>query len=349
MTDRRLLPMVALIASLILFVGALVFALRPTDQQRAVAPTATSGAAARSPVAGTIVAITQRGLATMTPEPVPTEAPTVAAASASSSARPSAALTTTTRIAPTAQPTVAAPIAAAPTVVPTAVTGASAGALPPAITPAAPPPASTPSPPPVVAVPPTVPPTPRPANVAPTVPPQPAPQPTATATKAPVVAAPPVASGPPPRDVGLPVRVIVPSLGVDASVEQVGVDAEGNMATPDDPWNTAWYAPGVRPGQAGNAAIAGHVDYHTIGPVVFWDLNKIAVGAEVLVVTSSGQTLRFTVRGGEYYRPQNAPLEEIFGATSSVNLNLITCGGTFNPVTREYDQRYVVFTTYAGQ
>ena len=156
-------------------------------------------------------------------------------------------------------------------------------------------------------------------------------------------------SGPPPRNVGLPVRVIVPSLGVDASIEQVGVDAEGNMATPEDPWNTAWYAPGSRPGQTGNAAIAGHVDYHGIGPVVFWDLNKIAVGAEVLVVTDSGQTLRFRVRGSEYYVPANAPLQEIFGQTNSVNLNLITCGGTFNPTTREYDQRLVIFTTYAGQ
>ena len=121
------------------------------------------------------------------------------------------------------------------------------------------------------------------------------------------------------------------------------------MATPEDPWNTAWYAPGARPGQRGNAAIAGHVDYAGIGPVVFWDLSKLAVGAEVLVVTDSGQTLRFTVRGGEHYRPANAPLQEIFGATNNVNLNLITCGGTFDPATREYDQRYVVFTTYAGQ
>ncbi len=144
-------------------------------------------------------------------------------------------------------------------------------------------------------------------------------------------------------------RILIPSLGIDAQVEQVGVDAEGNMATPEDPWNTGWYAPGPRPGQAGNSAIAGHVDYHGIGAVVFWDLNKLAVGAEVIVVTDTGQQLRFTVRGSEYYRPENAPLQEIFGPANTVNLNLITCGGTFNPATRHYDQRLVVFTTYAGQ
>ena len=121
------------------------------------------------------------------------------------------------------------------------------------------------------------------------------------------------------------------------------------MATPEDPWNTGWYAPGVKPGQTGNAAIAGHVDYHGIGPVVFWDLNKLAVGAEVLVVTNAGQTLRFVVRGSEYYTDANAPLLDIFGPANTVDLNLITCGGTFDPATRHYDQRLVVFTAYAGQ
>jgi len=143
--------------------------------------------------------------------------------------------------------------------------------------------------------------------------------------------------------------VIIPSLGVNASVEQVGVTAEGTMDTPTDPWDTGWYAPGVKPGQTGNAAIAGHVDYHGIGPVVFWDLNKLTVGAEVLLVTDTGQTLRFTVRGSEYYTEANAPLLDIFGPANTVNLNLITCGGTFDPNTRHYDQRLVVFTSYAGR
>jgi sortase A len=146
----------------------------------------------------------------------------------------------------------------------------------------------------------------------------------------------------------VPVRVAIPSLEIDATVEQVGVDQDGNMATPEDPWNTGWYAPGVRPGQPGNAAIAGHVDYHNIGPVVFWRLNEIAVGAEVIVTTDSGQTLRFMVRSMEFYDPANAPLAAIFGPGTSPNLNLITCSGTFDPNTRHYDERLVVFTTYVG-
>jgi sortase A len=142
--------------------------------------------------------------------------------------------------------------------------------------------------------------------------------------------------------------LLIPSIGVDAAVEPVATDADGNMATPADPWNTAWYAPGNRPGEPGNAAIAGHVDYNGLGPVVFWDLRTLAPGAEVLVVTADGLTLRFVVRDAAYFRPESAPLQAIFGPASDANLNLITCGGTFNPVTRQYDQRLVVFTSFAG-
>lgn len=144
-------------------------------------------------------------------------------------------------------------------------------------------------------------------------------------------------------------RLIIPKIGVDAAVEAVGVGPDGNMATPQDPWNTAWYAPGTRPGMVGNAAIAGHVDYAGIGAVVFWDLRELGPGDEVLVRTENGLTLRFVVRDTAMYAPENAPLQSIFGPASTSNLNLITCGGTFNPDTREYDQRMVVYTTYAGR
>ncbi len=358
MANRRLLPIGALIVSLIVFGGALAFALQPLASTPPASPTVIQ--AAVTPISGTIVAVAANGTATSPPiaevtatvlvvptataaaPSTPTSPPLVATRAASVVARtpttappvavvpPVAVATTVAPSAPTVAPVVPTVALVAPTIAPVAPTptvGVSAGALPPAITPAAAPPPN------------------NPAVVPPTATPLPAPVP----TKAPPANIPPVTSGAAPRNVGLPIRVIIPSIGVDASVEQVGVTPEGLMANPVDPWNTGWYAPGTRPGWAGNAAIAGHVDYRGIGPVVFWDLNKLAVGAEVLVVTDAGQTLRFIVRGSEYYAPDNAPLLDIFGPTSTVNLNLITCSGTFDPNTRQYDQRLVVFTAYAGQ
>ena len=342
MANRRLLPIVALIVSVIVFGGALIFALQPSAKTSTASPTVIQAAA--TPIAGTSVAIAANSTATAAPIAEMEASPTVEATTAttvSPTPTPTRAPSVTTRTAAPIAPTpTTAVVAVAPTVAPvvptatpvapvapTPTTGVSGGALPAAITPAAAPPPD------------------NPAVVPPTATPVPAPAP----TKAPPANIPPVTSGAAPGNVGLPIRVLIPSIGVDAAVEQVGVTADGAMDTPADPWNTGWYAPGVKPGQTGNAAIAGHVDYHGIGPVVFWDLNKLAVGAEVLVVTDNGQTLRFVVRGSEYYTDANAPLLDIFGPANTIDLNLITCGGTFDPATRHYDQRLVVFTSYAGQ
>lgn len=148
--------------------------------------------------------------------------------------------------------------------------------------------------------------------------------------------------------VGLPTTLAIPSTGVNAAVEQVGVDSQGNMATPADPWNTAWYAPGTRPGLPGNAVIAGHVDYHGIGAVVFARLASLGPGAEVFVTDDQGKRRRFVVTSVEVFPTDTAPRERIFGGTSETHLNLISCIGDFNPASRSYSDRVVVFTTWDG-
>ncbi len=146
-----------------------------------------------------------------------------------------------------------------------------------------------------------------------------------------------------------PVRLAIPSLGVDAAVEWVGLDAAGNMASPADYDNTAWYEPGPRPGQRGNAVIAGHIDSAELGRrVVFGNLDQIAVGAEVWVTGEGGRQLRFIVQSVEVYPTENSPRERIFGPTSDANLNLISCIGDFDPGSRSYNQRIVVYTRLDG-
>jgi hypothetical protein len=162
---------------------------------------------------------------------------------------------------------------------------------------------------------------------------------------------PELASRPPARvpdyravEPGAPERLIIPSLRVDALVRPVAVDAQGNMASPTTAWETTWYAPGPRPGQAGNAVIAGHVDFAGVGPAVFWSLRSLAPGAAVWVIDDNGARRRFLVQGVEVYRLADAPLERVFGDQAEANLNLVTCAGDFDPVSRSYDLRVVAYT-----
>ncbi|MFN4213885.1 sortase domain-bontaining protein [Exiguobacterium sp.] len=138
-----------------------------------------------------------------------------------------------------------------------------------------------------------------------------------------------------------PVRIQIPSIAVDTAIEQVGVLDNGQMGVPADEDQVGWFEPGVKPGSKGNAVVAGHVDSKT-GPAVFYELDQLKAGDDVAIIDENGNTLTFRVTKTESYDTSNAPIEEIFGATSHRNLNLITCSGTFGD--GGYDQRFVVYT-----
>jgi sortase A len=207
-----------------------------------------------------------------------------------------------------------------------------AAILPPTATPP-PTPTSTPSPTP------TPPPTPRPGT--PTLQPTatPSPLPTATATATPVPT-------PTPVPIGTPARFKIPTIKVDAEVEQVGLTADGAMDTPKNYDNVAWYSPGPKPGEPGNATIAGHVDSKR-GEAVFWNLRKLKPGDEVYVVGGDGVERRFVVTLLEFYKRSEAPLQRIFGPADGRHLNLITCAGVFDRGRQEYDSVLVVYTDLA--
>jgi hypothetical protein len=184
-----------------------------------------------------------------------------------------------------------------------------------------------------------------PAAVAPTFPAAlatPTGAPTPGSTPAPSVA--PTAA---PR-AGRPTRLRIPALGVDAAIEDVGLTSDGAMDVPKDYDNTAWYAPGTRPGDVGNAAIAGHVDSKT-GPAVFWELPTLKPGDAIFVVGDDGAERRFVVTGRESYQRADAPLDRIFGPTTARQLNLITCdpSSTFDRSRGGYASNVVIYAALA--
>lgn len=144
-----------------------------------------------------------------------------------------------------------------------------------------------------------------------------------------------------------PARLIIPTIDINAPVENVGTQANADLATPSqDPWmDVGWYSLGPRPGERGSAVIDGHLDRPGGFPAVFWHLRDLHVGDEVLVKNSSGNTLRFQVTRIELYAPQDAPIQDIFGNGGGTFLNLITCAGDWIPIQHQTNQRLVVYTS----
>ena len=141
----------------------------------------------------------------------------------------------------------------------------------------------------------------------------------------------------------LPARFGVEKLGIDAVVQQVGTNAAGNMAAPTNAFDVAWYKGGTRPGDLGNAVIAGHVNTRTEPIGVFYKLEELNNGDIVTVTDVEGKVSRFRVIEKKVL-DYDAPPEEVFGPINARRLNLITCVGDWLPDQRTYTQRLVVVT-----
>lgn len=142
---------------------------------------------------------------------------------------------------------------------------------------------------------------------------------------------------------GTPHALSIPKIGVEARVEPVGLDEEKEMDVPKDTNNVAWYMFGARPGQKGNSVLAGHLDSDT-GPAIFYNLSQLEIGDEILVSDDKGNVLKFRIVQKSVYSSNKFPLDDVFGAHEKSRLNLITCGGKFNGITREYSHRLVVYS-----
>ncbi|HXH21389.1 MAG TPA: class F sortase [Dehalococcoidia bacterium] len=151
-------------------------------------------------------------------------------------------------------------------------------------------------------------------------------------------------------------RLIIAKFGVNAPLTYKVVGPDGVMPNPNGPDDVAFYdfknheGLGGVPG-FGNVVLAGHVDSGrvackngTVPPpcqAVFWDIGKFRVGDEIELVVA-GRSYKYRVTSNESVHAASGDWTRIVSSTAQETITLITCGGDFNPVTREYSHRQVV-------
>lgn len=144
-----------------------------------------------------------------------------------------------------------------------------------------------------------------------------------------------------------PVGLAIPSAGVDAGIEPLRV-VDGSMQDPSGPWEVAWYENLGSLGTLGNVVMAGHIDYWNVGPSVFYNLNIVQPGDEIVVSGDDGRAYPYTVEWVQQFDSTSMPLDEVTGPTDGQSLTLITCGGAFDFVNGQYLQRTVVRANRTG-
>lgn len=126
-----------------------------------------------------------------------------------------------------------------------------------------------------------------------------------------------------------PIRLIVPKLSIDTSIEPVSVGANNIMEVPDS-WNKAgWYTRAVKPGEVGTAVIVGHYDDQFGAPAIFYYLKQLEAGDKIIILTGDGKELNFTVIQKSTH-PFWSSIDDLLIPDKNKNLILITCGGWWN-------------------
>ncbi|MYW70485.1 class F sortase [Streptomyces sp. SID8379] len=149
-------------------------------------------------------------------------------------------------------------------------------------------------------------------------------------------------AAPPQAEAPDPIRLRIPSIGVDTAVGPLSLDSEGRLPAPGGYADVGWWREGVAPGESGPAVIAGHLDTPT-GPAVFANLAELRPGDRMEITRADLTTAVFEVLGTMEF-PQDAfPTEVVYGRTPDAQLRLITCGGAYDRTAGRYLANTVVY------
>ncbi|MEW2138552.1 class F sortase [Streptomyces sp. NPDC005409] len=149
----------------------------------------------------------------------------------------------------------------------------------------------------------------------------------------------------------LPQRVDVPSIGIQAPVVPRGLDKDGGIDPPpyDSPGTVGWWDKGAQPGTAGAALMVGHVDTRS-KPAVFYGLSSAQPGDKIRVVRADGSVAEFTIEDVQVYERSAFDAHKAYGQRikGRAELRLVTCGGSYDKVAKQYTANVVVSAYLTG-
>ena len=139
-------------------------------------------------------------------------------------------------------------------------------------------------------------------------------------------------------------ELVIPSLGIQASMQSVGLTPNGAIGIPTNYTDVAWFSRSAVPGTAGTSVVVGHRDTRVFAPGVFRYLGTLVPGDDVYV-DRDGTRFHFKLTDKRVYAEDTDRMAEIMGqGDATTRLNLITCDGVWNQSVRRYNERLVIFT-----
>jgi len=143
-----------------------------------------------------------------------------------------------------------------------------------------------------------------------------------------------------------PRNIRIDKLGIDANIVQLGTLKNGMLDAPKTAWDAGWYDASGLPGKPGAMVIDGHVNDIVGTPGVFYALHTLTKGDHIQIERGDHESFSFEVVSTEQVPTAGVDMNKVLrpAADNTEGLNLITCGGTYEPKKQTYDQRVIVYS-----
>ena len=146
-----------------------------------------------------------------------------------------------------------------------------------------------------------------------------------------------------PRPVGIPTRIRISAIGVDAAVVPVGLNAQGGQDAPKPKHLAYWYKLGPKPGEpVGNTVITGHS--YQDGSAVFNNLGALKNGDLITLVLDQG-ALPYRVAEMDSVSKTRYDLirDKVYDFNHAQRLVLVTCSGEWDAAHRTHKSWTIVY------
>lgn len=139
-----------------------------------------------------------------------------------------------------------------------------------------------------------------------------------------------------------PKYIKLPTINTEGFIQTVGVDQNKQVAAPNNIHMAGWFADSVKPGQKGLSIIDGHLDGRDADGI-FVHLQNMKKDDTFTIEFGDGSSKQFKVMSITTVATKDAPNVLFSQNPKATNqLNLITCGGNFDPSSKLYDKRVIV-------
>ena len=142
-----------------------------------------------------------------------------------------------------------------------------------------------------------------------------------------------------------PRYLYLPSINIKSRVDGVGINSNGNIDSPKNANDTAWYDGSAKPGHDGQVFINGHKSYSSSYGAAFDKLDQLKVDDQIIIENGNGDRFTYKVVSNQTLNTDKVDMSKALNVPGDAKqgITLMTYTGKYNYRDQSAEQRVVVY------